>query len=256
MALEQTTRSNLMAGKTCLVTGATAGIGQKTALELAHMGADVVLAGRNEPRCAATVDEIRQDSGNPAVEYLVADLSSQEQVRRLAKEFKERRQHLNVLVNNAAWRARGDLLSIDEDLWQTALGVNLHAPFLTRKAVLPNMVRNNWGRIINYSGIAPFRGASGQGTLKMATEGLTRAIAQEYGRYNITANCIGPGSIAVARTPGQETGPDEGHGPLNIPVPRQGTVEECSAAVVFLASEQASYITGQNYLVNGGAYFH
>ena len=90
----------------------------------------------------------------------------------------------------------------------------------------------------------------------MATEGLTRAIAQEYGRYNITANCIGPGSIAVARTPGQETGPAEGHGQLNIPVPRQGTVEECAATVVFLASEKASYITGQNYLVNGGAYFH
>ena len=101
MALEETTRSDLMAGKTCLVTGATAGIGRQIALELAHMGADVLLAGRNQAKCAATANEIREDSRNPAVEYLVADLSSQEQVRRLAQEFKERRQRLDVLVNNA-----------------------------------------------------------------------------------------------------------------------------------------------------------
>ena len=85
---------------------------------------------------------------------------------------------------------------------------------------------------------------------------MTRAIAREYGKYNITANCIGPGSIEVERTPGQEIRSGEGSTTLDIPVPRQGTVEECSAAVVFLASEQASYITGQTYLVNGGAYFH
>jgi NAD(P)-dependent dehydrogenase (short-subunit alcohol dehydrogenase family) len=115
-------------------------------------------------------------------------------------------------------------------------------------------VQHRWGRIINYSGIAAFRGSTGA-TAKMAAEGLTRAIAREYGKYNITANLIGPGSIEVVRTPGQEIPGGEGAGIEAIPIPRQGTVDECTALVVFLASEQASYITGQTYLVNGGAYF-
>jgi 3-oxoacyl-[acyl-carrier protein] reductase len=89
----------------------------------------------------------------------------------------------------------------------------------------------------------------------MAGEGLTRAIAREYGKYNITANLIGPGSIEVIRTPGQEIQGGEGAGIEAIPIPRQGTVDECTSTVVFLASEQASYITGQTFLVNGGAYF-
>ena len=99
MTIDGSIRSDLMAGKTCLVTGATAGIGRKIALDLAQMGADVVLAGRNQAKCAATANDIREESRNPAVEYLVADLSSQEQVRRLAEEFKERHERLDVLVN-------------------------------------------------------------------------------------------------------------------------------------------------------------
>jgi 3-oxoacyl-[acyl-carrier protein] reductase len=147
------------------------------------------------------------------------------------------------------------LLGISNDAWSSAVEVNLHAPFLVSKAVLPSMVEQRWGRIINYSGIAPFRGASGQGTLKMACAGLTRAIATEYGKYNITANCIGPGSINVERSEGQSTASDEGGVALDIPIPRQGSVEECTATVLFLASEMARYITGQTYLVNGGAHY-
>ncbi|MEE8466544.1 MAG: SDR family NAD(P)-dependent oxidoreductase, partial [Dehalococcoidia bacterium] len=101
MAFEVHDTSDQMAGKTCLVTGATDGIGRKTARELARMGADVVIAGRNPTKCADTASAIREESGNPTVEFLVADLSSQDQVRRLAKEFKERRRQLDVLVNNA-----------------------------------------------------------------------------------------------------------------------------------------------------------
>ncbi len=94
-------RSKLMAGKTCLVTGSTNGIGRVTTLELAHMGANVVIAGRDPARCALTASDIREETGNPDVDFLVADLSSQEDIRRLAKEFKERHQRLDVLVNNA-----------------------------------------------------------------------------------------------------------------------------------------------------------
>jgi 3-oxoacyl-[acyl-carrier protein] reductase len=120
------------------------------------------------------------------------------------------------------------------------------------------MVQHRWGRIINYSGIAAFRGSTGT-TAKMAGEGLTRAIAREYGRYNITANLIGPGSIEVIRTPGQEVPGGKGTGIEAIPIPRQGTVDECTATVVFLAvslaSETAGYMPGQCVLANGGKYF-
>ena len=242
-------------GKTVLITGATRNHGRASALAFAEEGANLLLCTRESKDMLEETAQLASGSGVRIVTEL-CDVTDEAQVQSFVqmgiKEFGQ----IDVLVNNAAWRARGDLLSIDEDLWQRALGVNLHAPFLTCKAVIPHMVEHKWGRIINYSGIAPFRGASGQGTLKMATEGLTRAIAREYGPYNITANCIGPGSIDVARTAGQATGSAEGQGTLDIPVPRQGTVEECSATVVFLASAQASYITGQNYLVNGGAYFH
>jgi 3-oxoacyl-[acyl-carrier protein] reductase len=122
------------------------------------------------------------------------------------------------------------------------------------QAVIPSMVAQRWGRIVNYSGIAGFRGASGA-TAKMACEGFTRGLASAYGKYNITANLIAPGSIAVERTPGQEIPAGQGTATDHIPIPRQGDIDECTSLVVFLASEQASYITGQNYQVNGGAYF-
>jgi 3-oxoacyl-[acyl-carrier protein] reductase len=134
------------------------------------------------------------------------------------------------------------MLRITTENWLATMGVNLPAPFLLSQAVLPSTVQHRWGRMINYSGIAAIRGSTGT-TAKMAVEGPTRAIAREYGKYHITANLIGPGSIEVIRTPGQE-----------IPT-GQGIVDECTVTEVFLASEQASYITGQTFLVNGGAYF-
>ncbi|PKB72036.1 MAG: short-chain dehydrogenase [SAR202 cluster bacterium Io17-Chloro-G6] len=113
MAFEENTEAKPMAGKTCLVTGATAGIGKQVALELACMGANVVLAGRNQAKCAVTAEDIREESGNPAVEYLVADLSAQEQVRGLAQEFKDGHQRLDVLVNNAGAIFMGRQTSAD-----------------------------------------------------------------------------------------------------------------------------------------------
>jgi 3-oxoacyl-[acyl-carrier protein] reductase len=183
------------------------------------------------------------------------DVTDEGQVNTFVQQGLSELGRIDVVVNNAGWRVREELLNITNEGWEAALAVNIHAPFLMCKAVIPSMVRHRWGRIINYSGIAPFRGSSGQGTLKMACEGLTRAIAREYGKYNITANCIGPGSIAVERTPGQETRPGSERREQDIPVPRQGTVEECATLVMFLASESAAYITGQTYLINGGAHF-
>jgi 3-oxoacyl-[acyl-carrier protein] reductase len=241
-------------GKVVLITGATRNHGRASALAFAEEGANLLLCTRQSMELLDETAHLASRTGVRVVTGL-CDVADEGQVNSFVRMGLTEFGRIDVLVNNAVWRVRGDILDITTEAWDAAMAVNVHAPFLVCQAVLPDMVERRWGRIINYSGIAPYRGASGQGTLKMACEGLTRAIAREYGTYNITANCIGPGSIDVLRTPGQESGPDEGREALDIPVPRRGTVEECSALVVFLASEQASYITGQSYLVNGGAHF-
>ncbi len=245
-----------LAGKTVLVTGATRNHGRASALAFAQEGANLLLCTRQSMELLEeTAQLVAQSNPNVKVVTHQCDVTDEGQVASFVQMGLSEFGSIDVVVNNAAWRARGQLLDITNEAWQHAVSVNVHAPFLMCKAVIPSMVERRWGRIINYSGIAPFRGASGQGTLKMACEGLTRAIATEYGKHNITANCIGPGSIDVQRSQGQENHPGSGGIRLDTPIPRQGTVEECSAMVVFLASEMARYITGQTYLVNGGAHF-
>jgi 3-oxoacyl-[acyl-carrier protein] reductase len=241
-------------GKIVLITGATRNHGRASTLAFAKEGANLLLCTRQSMELLEETAQMTSPTGVRVVTGR-CDVTDEDQVSSFVHMGLSEFGRIDVVVNNAGWRAREQLLDITQEVWEAALAVNLHASFLMCKAVLPGMVQQHWGRIINYSGIAPFRGASGQGTLKMANEGLTRAIAREYGKYNITANCIGPGSIAVERTPGQETRDSGETRAVDTPVPRQGTVEECSATVVFLASQQASYITGQTYLVNGGAHF-
>src|SRR6266446_5795381 len=242
-----------LAGKVVLITGATRNHGRAGALAFAAEGAHLLLCTQKSMTLLEETAHLATPSGVKIVTGQ-CDVTDEAQVRDFVRTGLAEFGRIDVVVNNAGWRARGDLLSLSTENWLATMGVNLHAPFLMSQAVLPSMVQQRWGRIINYSGIAAFRGSTGT-TAKMAAEGLTRAIAREYGKYNITANLIGPGSIEVVRTPGQEIPGGEGAGIEAIPIPRQGTVDECTATVVFLASEQASYITGQTYLVNGGAYF-
>lgn len=242
-----------LAGKVVLITGATRNHGRASALAFAAEGANLLLCTRQS---MPLLEETAQLAAPYGVKVVTGqcDVTDEAQVHTFVRQGLEAFGHIDVVVNNAGWRARGELMRISTDNWLATMGVNLHAPFLLSQAVLPSMMQQRWGRIINYSGIASYRGATGA-TAKMAAEGLTRAIAREYGPYNITANLIGPGSIDVVRTPGQEIPPGQGTETDHIPIPRPGTVDECTALVVFLASEQASYITGQTYLVNGGAHF-
>lgn len=242
-----------LAGKVVLITGATRNHGRASALAFAEEGAHLLLCTRQS---MALLEETAHLAAPCGVKVLTGqcDVTDAAQVKAFVQKGLSEFGRIDVVVNNAGWRARGELLRISTENWLATLAVNLHAPFLMSQAVLPSMVEQRWGRIINYSGIAPFRGGTGA-TAKLAVIGLTRAIAREYGKYQITANLIGPGSIDVLRTPGQEIPGGEGRGTEAIPIPRQGTIDECTATVVFLASEQASYITGQTYLVNGGAYF-
>jgi 3-oxoacyl-[acyl-carrier protein] reductase len=242
-----------LAGKVVLITGATRNHGRASALAFAAEGAHLLLCTRQS---MALLEETAHLAAPWGVRIVTGqcDVTNEAHVNAFVKTGLAEFGRIDVVVNNAGWRARGDLLNISTESWLARIAISLHAPFLMSQAVLPSMVQHRWGRLINYSGIAGFRGSTGA-TAKMANEGLTRAIASEYGKYNITANLIGPGSIEVIRTPGQEMPGGEGAGIEAIPIPRQGTVDECTALVVFLASERASYITGQTYLVNGGAHF-
>ena len=240
-------------GKVVLITGATRNHGRCSAIAFAEEGADLLICTRSSMDLLEETAELAAKSGAKVVTQQ-CDVTEEDQVESLVKRGMDEFGHIDVLVNNAGWRARGQLLDISNETWDTTLRTNVHAPFLLCKATIPSMKSRNWGRIINYSGIAAFHGSSGS-TLKMANLGFTRAVAAAYGKYNITANLIAPGSIAVERTPGQEIPAGHGTATENIPIPRQGFVEECTATAIFLASEQASYITGQTYSVNGGAHF-
>ena len=168
MTSKSTCRSRLMAGKTCLITGATVGIGRVTALEVAHMGAAVVIAGRDPAKCALAANDIREESGNPDVEFLVADLSSQEEVRCLADEFRNRHQRLDVLVNNAsAFGPRVEIWGYPEEAFRQVLDVNVAGVFLVTRAVLRAGMLEQGGHIVNLSSSAgrPISGNAGSSTI-------------------------------------------------------------------------------------------
>ena len=210
MAFEDSTRSDLMAGKTCLVTGATAGIGRKIALELAHMGANVVLAGRNQAKCAATANEIREESRNAAVEYLVADLSSQEQVRRLAEEFKKRRQRLDVLVNNAGALYMSRQTSADGI--EMTFALNHLSYFLLTNLLLDVLAASAPARVVNVASSShqearlrlgdvhdPRRyfGFQAYSRSKLCNVLFTYELDRRLEGTGVTANALHPGLVAT-----------------------------------------------------------
>jgi 3-oxoacyl-[acyl-carrier protein] reductase len=159
---------------------------------------------------------------------------------------------VDVAINLAGYRAEGRFLEESYESWSHAIAVNLNGPFHVCRNVLPLMMARRWGRIINVSGNSAFLGFSaGQATVKLGTVGFTRGLAREFGKFNITANCVGPGAIA------RELEAIETEKPLDTqqPIPRKGRTEEVVSLLLYLASESAGFITGQCYLVNGGKYF-
>ena len=203
-------RSKLMAEKTCLVTGATSGIGRVTALELAHMGADVVIVGRDPARCALTAADIQEESGNPYVDFLVADLSSQEEIRRLAKEFKERRQRLDVLVNNAGAIHMSRRKSVDGI--EMTFALNHLSYFLLTNLLLDVLSASAPARVVNVASAvhekakidlfdiqAPRRysGFRAYSRSKLCNLLFTYELARRLEGTGVTANALHPGLVAT-----------------------------------------------------------
>jgi 3-oxoacyl-[acyl-carrier protein] reductase len=233
-----------LAGKTALVTGGSRGIGRAIAAELARGGASVVVGFHSASEEASSLaDEI----GGRAIQ---ADVSSAEDAKRLVEEAGE----LDILVNNAGLTRDGLLARMSDDDWRTVIETNLSSIFYTCRAVTRPMMRERAGSIVNISSIVGLHGNFGQtnyGASKAGIIGFTKSLARELGSRGVRANVVAPGYVKSRLT---DVLPEEATGAMlaNTPLGRLGEPEDVAAAVRFLCSDEASYITGEVLLVDGG----
>jgi len=241
-------------GKTALVTGASRGIGRGIAEMLAESGAAVVLAARDEEKLAEVAEAVRAAGGRATT--LALDLANPSEVpRRLAalpKEFSE----VDILVNNAGVTADGLLARMTLEQWERVLRVNLTGAFAVTRELVKGMMRRRWGRIISISSVVGLMGNAGQANYAASKAGLIgfgKSLARELGSRNITVNTVAPGYIETAMTADL---PEKSRSGLSesIVLRRLGEVRDVAAAVLYLASEEAGYITGQTLNVSGGLY--
>ena len=238
--------------KVAVVTGASQGIGRDTALALAEAGAKVVVAARNEEKLAALVNDIASAGGEAfAIKMDVADA---EHVKAGFKQVIERFGRLDVLVNNAAITRDGLAMRMKKEDWETVLQTNLTGAHLCIQQALPTMMKARAGRIINISSVVAQSGNAGQANYvaaKAGLIGLTKAVAIEIASRGITVNAVAPGFI---ETPMTDVLPDKVKEELRtrIPLGRMGSPRDVASAIVFLASDEAGYITGHVLNVNGG----
>jgi 3-oxoacyl-[acyl-carrier protein] reductase len=241
-------------GKVALVTGASQGIGRDTALALAEAGAKVAVAARNEEKLKALAGDIAAAGGVAlAVKMDVADA---EQIKAGFKQVIEKFGRLDILVNNAAITRDGLAVRMKADDWDAVIRTNLTGAHLCIQQALATMMRARAGRIINIASIVAQMGNAGQANYvaaKAGLIGLTKAIAIEIASRNVTVNAVAPGFI---ETPMTDVLTDEVKDQLTtrIPLGRMGSTRDVATAIVFLASDEACYITGHVLDVNGGMY--
>ena len=232
--------------RTALVTGASRGIGLACAQALASTGTRVILAARDAAKLEAASAAI------PGSTWVTLDMSSQESI----KEAFAKAGKVDILVNNAAVTKDGLALRMKKDDWDAVLATNLTGAFLAIQQVMQGMMKERWGRIINISSIVGETGNPGQANYvasKAGLIGLTKSLAQEIASRNITVNAIAPGFIDTDMTAGLSDQLKQNM-LAHIPLKRFGKPEDIAAAVKFLASEEAGYITGAVLNVNGGMY--
>ncbi len=241
-------------GRIALVTGASQGIGRACALELARAGATVALAARNETKLAEAVGEITAAGGRAAVFGL--DVASEDSIKSGAKAVIEKFGKVEILVNNAGITRDGLVMRMKRHDWDDVLNTNLTGGFLLTQALLSQMLRNRWGRIVNITSVVGETGQAGQvnyAASKAGLIGMTRALAREVGSRNITVNAVAPGYIETPMTAVLDE-KQRGAMMAQIPLGRAGTDAEIAQCVAFLASDAAAYITGHVLDVNGGMY--
>ena len=238
-----------LSGQTALVTGASGGIGRAIARALHRQGARVMLSGTRHNALMALADELGERA-----HIGLADLADPAAPDRLVKDAETAMGRIDILVNNAGLTRDTLALRMSDEAWQVVIEVNLTAAFRLTRAVLRGMMRRRHGRVIGVTSVVAFTGNAGQanyGAAKAAMIGMSKSIAAEIAGRGITVNCVAPGAIATAMT--EKLSADQRTRLLEaIPAGRIGAPEDVAAAVVFLASAEAAYVTGHTLHVNGG----
>ena len=238
--------------KVAVITGASRGIGRSMAETYARAGAHVICVSRNEDALNVVADGIKSNGGSASVTAI--NVSNLEEFQNLIKDTTDKYGSVDILVNNAGITRDTLIVRMSEEDWDTVIDVNLKGAFNGIKAVTRTMMKQRFGRIINISSVVGLTGNAGQvnyAASKAGLIGLTKATAKEIGSRGITVNCIAPGYIATDMTGQME---DKAKDLLisQIPLGRIGSPDDIAATALFLASDEAGYITGQTFTVDGG----
>ena len=238
-----------ISGRKIMLTGGTGGIGRAVAKRLVDRGAIVTISGTKK----TVLDEISSELSQNAF-FLVNDLSESGAVEKLLSFAYEKMGEVDILINNAGITRDGLMVRMGDDDWLDVIAINLTAGFKLARGCLKSMMKNRWGRIINISSVVGFTGNPGQANYaasKAGIIGMTKSLAAEVASRNITVNCIAPGYIKTAMT---ESLTEKQTSELLklVPSGRMGVPEDIAASVLYLSSEEASYLTGQTIHINGG----
>jgi len=242
-----------LSGMTALVTGSSGGIGSAIARALAAQGARLALSGSNPAKLRAFREELNADYGHDHVE-ITCDLSNTTQVEELIPATLDTLGQLDILVNNAGITRDNLAMRMKDDEWSDVIKINLEAAFRLMRAASKPMMKARFGRIVSITSVVGATGNPGQvnyAAAKAGLVGMSKSLAQELASRGVTVNCVAPGFIRTAMT---EVLPDAQKEALNarIPMGRMGEGGDIGAAVAFLASREAGYVTGQTLHVNGG----
>jgi 3-oxoacyl-[acyl-carrier protein] reductase len=241
-----------LSGRIALVTGASQGIGRACALKLAQAGAGVAVAARSQEKLNEVVELITSTGGKAAAFSM--DVANEENTKSAFKAALAHFGKIDILINNAGITRDQLVMRMKRADWDDVLNTNLTSAYLCTQQVMSSMLKQRWGRIVNITSVFGQMGQAGQANYaasKAGLIGLTMAIAREVGSRNITCNAVAPGFIETAMT--SALGQDfKEMAVKNIPLGRVGTPEDVASAVAFLASDEASYITGHVLNVNGG----
>ena len=238
--------------KMAIVTGASQGIGKTIAIEMAKSGATVFCLARNKEALDATIKTISEEGGKAYA--FSCDISNNDDFKNISLNIFKNYGSIDILVNNAGITKDNLLLRMSDNQWDDVLNINLKGPFTCTRSVVKHMMKNKFGRIINITSIVGITGNAGQANYaasKSGLIGLTKSIAKEFASRGITANCVAPGWIETSMTDQLST-EVKNKFLSQIPIGKIGQSKDIADTVIFLASDEAGYITGQTITVDGG----